>query len=249
MSLSYLDSIRQKIAYRVADFLAGTNITPNQITIFRFVVSVPVCAYFFSRGTYFYNLIGLALYLALAILDWADGRLARITGKSSLLGKWADITTDRILVLIVLGSFFYAGISSNQYRMWINLGVLFYSSFFFMAVTNDHFDRMFNTDFDAYPEIEDKMLKAGKRVGPIDKFLVNFLFVHRNSISKFCFCVSYPLFLGIIINQLFPAFVFITFMLGVRIIGFLFIMYRAVRKGETNSAMTLVLREYMKKNG
>lgn len=243
----YLDQLRLKVAYQIAKVLAKTKITPNQITILRFIIAAPVSAYLFSRGEYLYNLLGLIFYVPLAIIDWVDGSLARLTGQSSSLGKFLDITFDRVLMLVVLLSIFYAGIVSSGDEKWGILTILFFSVYLFLTASLSDFDQLFNLEFNRYPEVIEKIYQLDENPKLIDRLLINFLDVHRNSITRFCFCISYPLFVGIITNQLLLTFVFITFMFGLRVGGVLFIIYRVVRRGRTDSTLTKVLRKYMVK--
>lgn len=243
--IAYLDKLRRRISYQIAKVLARTKITPNQVTIFRLVLSIPSSLYFFSRGDYFHNLVGLAIYVLLVPLDWVDGDLARITNQVSALGRWLDVTFDRVLMLVVLASIFYAGMVSESGQVWSFLAVLFFLVFFFLTTLLSDFDQMFNLEFNRYSQIREGMYKLEKAPTLLDRVLINFLTVHRNSLTKFLFCISYPLFVGIIINQLLLTFTFITLMFSLRTLGLLFIMYRVVRKGKTDSALTAVLREYM----
>ncbi len=241
MSINYLDNIRFKIAHSIARFLAKTKITPNQVTIVRFLLTLPVCLYFFSRGTYLDNIIGLILYLVLIIFDWVDGHLARITGKTSTIGHWIDEVFDRILVLIIFGSLFYAGIA-HEAGWWPYLAIFFYSAFLFIMGVESNFNQLFALKFDYYPNVEKKVFEIEKKPRLSDRFFLNFLNVHRNSFSKFCFCASYPLLLGIITNQLFLALFFIALMYFVRVGGFLTIIFMVVKKGRTDSVLVKVLR-------
>lgn len=238
--LVLLDKFRAQLAYRAAEKLSKTGITPNQITIFRFVISLPATLYFFSRGEYFYNLIGLAVYLLLVPLDWVDGDLARLTGQSSSLGKWLDDTTDRILVLAVLGSLFYAGMVADPLR-WGLLTLGFFSIHFFLTTLLEDFKDRFNLDFAQYAEVEEEALSSGNP-SLLDRLLVNFLNVHRSSLTKFLFCISYPLFVGIIIDRLFLTFVFLMITFSLRSIGIMFLMYAAAKEGQTKSRLVEILR-------
>ena len=187
--LVLLDKLRALLAYRLAKALAKTGITPNQITIFRFVISFPSTLYFFSRGEHLYNLIGLAVYLVLVPLDWVDGDLARLTGQSSSLGKWLDDTSDRILVLSVLGGLFYAGIASDP-RPWGFLTLAFFSIHFFLTTLLEDFNKHFRLEFSQYAEVEEETL-AVDQPRLLDRVLVNLLNVHRNSWTKFLFCIVF----------------------------------------------------------
>lgn len=242
----FIDNIRFKIAHKIADVLAKTKVAPHHITIFRFVVATPLCLYFFSRGEYLYNVIGLAIYVSLAILDWVDGRLARITNQLSVMGKWLDEVSDQILMVVVLTSILYPGLSSTDSSLWFKTAIIFYSLLFLSTVITADFNQMFGLDFNRYQEVEKKAIQSSKHLRISDHFLINTLNVHRNSISKFCFCISYPLFLGIVTNKLLITFIFITSMMAIRILVFLSIMYRSAKKGRTNSALIRVFREYVK---
>lgn len=243
----YLDKLRLRIAHQVACLLAKTKVTPNQITILRFIIAAPVSGYLFSRGDYLHNLLGLAVYVPLVVVDWVDGELARMTNQTSALGKFLDDTLDRILVTIVLASIFYAGMISENGQAWVLLAVLFFPVFFFLTTLLSDFDQMFNLEFSRYAEVRERMHRLGEKPKLIDRVLINFLTVHQNSLTKFCFCISYPLFLGIVINELLLTFSFITLMFSLRALGLCFIIYRVVRRGGTDSALTAVLREYWSK--
>jgi len=240
--ITYLEQIGLKVAHRFAEILAKTKIRPEQIVIFRFIIAAPASAYLFSRGEYLYNLAGLAVYIPLSLLDWVDGHLARIAGRTSALGKWLDETSDRLLMLIVLACLFYAGLTSGDSRWWVVLSVLYFSAFFFLTTVLYDFDREFNLEFKRYPEIEKEMYRLNPSPSLLDRLLYSLLYVHQNSLTKFCFTVSYPLFLGIITNQLLLTFTFITSMSALRAAGILFLIYRVVKGGETDSALTRVLR-------
>lgn len=245
--INYLDGLRRRVSYRTAKALAKTSITPNQITLVRFIVAAPARAYFFSRGDHVANLLGLLIYVPLAIVDWVDGDLARLTNQVSALGKFLDDTLDRVLMLLVLGSLFYAGINSPNSLWWGLMAILFFAAHFFLTVLLVNFDHLFGLEFAEYPQIEVQLSKFSA-VSIADRVLLNFLNVHRNSLSKFLFCISYPLFVGIIINQLLLAFVFITLMLLIRSAGIIIIMYRVLMGRDVGSALTKVLREYLVQN-
>ncbi len=238
--LVFLDKLRARLAYEIAKALAKTGITPNQITIFRFAISFPFTLYFFSRGEHFYNLLGLAVYLSLVTLDWVDGDLARLTNQTSPLGKWLDDTSDRILVLAVLGGLFYAGIASDP-RWWGFLTLAFFSIHFFLTTLLEDFNNHFNLEFSQYAEVEKQALSVGQP-SLLDRILVNFLNVHRNSFSKFFFCISYPLVVGIITDQLFLTFVFLMAAFSFRSLGIMFLMFSAAKGGKTKSRLVEVLR-------
>lgn len=243
----YFDDIGLKVSFKIATILVKAKIKPMTVTVFRFIVSAPLSWYFFSRGEYIYNVIGLFLYMALAILDWVDGEMAqlyKLSKQTAPFGRLIDHTSDRILMLIVLGSLFYAGMNSLNNHVWTILTVSYYSVFLFLTVLLYEFDKMFGLDFERYPEIGRLMHGISRSPSITDKILFNLLYVHNNSLTRICFTHNYLLIIGIITNQLLPTFIFITFMHILRSAGIFLITYRTLKKVEIDSALVEVLRKY-----
>jgi len=236
------------VAHKIAKILAKTKITPRQVTVARFVITAPLSLYFFSRGVYLYNVIGLFFYMLLAILDWVDGSLAKIKKlpiETKPLGVFIDHSLDRVLVLIVLSSIFYAGLNSDTRNIWVTIVLLYFSAFFFLTTILYEFNQITGLEYEKYPEIKKELYKNNKCIFFKDKLLWNLLYVSDNSIARFCFTVSYPLFLGIIINQLISTFIFITIMSILRLSGIFFIIYHILNIKKTNLALIKVLKKYV----
>lgn len=75
---------------------------PNVLTASR-IVAAPLCLWGLWTGTFTGQLLGTALFIAAAITDYWDGRLARQYGVGSRLGQFLDPLADKVLVL---GAFF-----------------------------------------------------------------------------------------------------------------------------------------------
>ncbi len=75
---------------------------PNALTIGRIAV-VPVFLVLLFSGTLAGQLVATVLFIAAAISDYWDGRLARQYGTGSRLGQFLDPLADKVLVL---GAFF-----------------------------------------------------------------------------------------------------------------------------------------------
>lgn len=246
----WLENFFLKIAFQIAKVLAKTKITPRQITVARFIIAVPMSLYFFSKGNYLCNVIGLFFYMSLAIFDWVDGSLAKIKKlplATKPLGVFIDHSSDRILMLIVLSSIFYAGMNSGEEKAWVVITILFFSTLFFLATILHEFDKVTGLEYQKYPELGKKLYKPAECFSLKDRFLWNCLYVSHSSIAKFCFTISYPLFLGIITNQLIPAFIFIVFMLGLRSAGIFSIMYCVLNIKKTDSVLIEALKDYVAK--
>ena len=83
--------------------LAGTRVTPNQITALR--LATGVAAAVALAGGLFH--IGAALWLGSMLCDRADGMLARLTGKTTPWGHKFDLVSDFLatgLLFVGLGA-------------------------------------------------------------------------------------------------------------------------------------------------
>lgn len=75
-------------------FLANkTNISPNQITIAAFTISL-FSAFCFFQGEGLYLIIGAVLFETFYLFDCIDGVLARLKNKTSPLGSFLDASLD-----------------------------------------------------------------------------------------------------------------------------------------------------------
>ena len=85
------------LAYLCALGFAKLGIHPNSVTILSMVIGASSCV-FFASGSYFYdgieglivNVVAIILLLWADVYDCADGQLARMTGKTSRLGRILD---------------------------------------------------------------------------------------------------------------------------------------------------------------
>lgn len=72
-------------------------ITPNAITVFRFI-SIPIIAYLLITD---FKVAGMALFVLAAFSDALDGALARTTNQISKWGIIADPLADKLLITTV----------------------------------------------------------------------------------------------------------------------------------------------------
>lgn len=75
---------------------------PNALTIGRILVT-PLALWGLATGTFLGQFFGALLFIAAAISDYWDGRLAREYGAGSRAGRFLDPLADKVLVL---GAFF-----------------------------------------------------------------------------------------------------------------------------------------------
>ena len=75
---------------------------PNALTIGRILVT-PLALWGLWEGSFWGQLLGATLFIAAAISDYWDGKLARKYGVGSRIGQFLDPLADKVLVL---GAFF-----------------------------------------------------------------------------------------------------------------------------------------------
>lgn len=246
--IGYFDAAADKIAFQITKTLYKARVQPLTVTLFRFFVAAPTSWYFFSKGDFWHNVIGLILYISLALLDIVDGDLAvlyKLPARTKPYGRFIDHSSDRILMLIVIGAFFYAGMTLSLYReIWIALTILYYSSFFFLTAQMYEFDRTFTLDIATYPEIEKQIKKSGRPYRLGDKVLFNLLYPHNTTLNRLLFTQTFLLCIGILSNQLLPAFIMITGMQSLRSIGVFILEAKVLNAKPSDSVLVEILRKY-----
>ena len=80
-----------------------TKVTPTQITLIGFFIGL-YAAYFFLIEEF---IIGVVLFELSYIFDCIDGRLARLTGKTSKIGDMFDHILGPFLILILIIPFIW----------------------------------------------------------------------------------------------------------------------------------------------
>ncbi len=86
--------VNRPVSTFLSRFLVRFNITPNQITVFSFIISL-VAAFLISQKSYLSLAIGGILAQLSSIVDGCDGEVARLKFLSSDYGAWLDRVLDR----------------------------------------------------------------------------------------------------------------------------------------------------------
>ena len=77
------------IGYWMAIMAGKLRITPNQITVTSIILGMISGVFFFFSDVYL-NVVGMLILMFANMLDSADGQLARMTGQTSVFGRWLD---------------------------------------------------------------------------------------------------------------------------------------------------------------
>lgn len=75
---------------------------PNILTGFRLLAAIFLGLGYALLPRPIADILGLALFIAAAVTDWLDGKLARAWGQTSGLGAMLDPIADKAMVLITL---------------------------------------------------------------------------------------------------------------------------------------------------
>jgi len=114
------------VSHIAAWFAYKLNISPNMVTLGSFVFCVMAgLPLILLQGDGYYPLaVSAALWWTGAILDAADGDLARFTGQTSDFGKWLDSFLDRIKEFIIFSLLAYLAWKADNDFIYIAAGFL-----------------------------------------------------------------------------------------------------------------------------
>jgi phosphatidylglycerophosphate synthase len=188
-------------AYWFAIRIYKLPITPNQLSIFAMIMSfIGSCFYIFDD--YVLNLIGVLFFNLFCVFACSDGLVARLQGKSSILGAYVNHVTEKFSYFAIMVSLcINASIHYNELFLNINLYLI---GIFFM------FSRMLTYDLELKIfELAEKIPKYSSDSYAIinSKFKPNFFY------RAFTFNNTNLLFLitfGTIIDQIYYTFVLIS---------------------------------------
>ncbi len=117
-----LPLIRQ-ISYRVSPLLAGAGLTPNQVSLIGLVAGLNAAALF----THCERLALFAAALAWAVcylMDYCDGEVARLTGRSSRFGRYLDDFVDWAVHAALFLALGYRAAEQFQDELWWWFGIV-----------------------------------------------------------------------------------------------------------------------------
>lgn len=180
--------------------LVKTSITPNHITHLRLLTGIGA-AVAFGVGNYFWSAWGGAIFFISAMLDRADGELARVADRATPGGHWYDLACDMIVnVLVFLG----IGVGLREQMGWwgpvmggvagLSVGVTFLivfrlhalgthpSTAFKLPIYFDLDDSLFLVSFCAWLKVLLQLLVASAIAAPL--FLIIVLWRSRQVASQ-----------------------------------------------------------------
>jgi len=91
------------IGHKLGLLIYKLPVSGNMVSIFGMINGI-IGSYFFSKGTYQFNLIGLLFFNLFYILACTDGTVARLKGEVSIFGSYINHVTEKITYPTILMS-------------------------------------------------------------------------------------------------------------------------------------------------
>lgn len=110
----------RKISTKITKILVKTRITPNQLSILVFILSLTAAGFFIHMSEYYYLLIGGILVQLSSILDGCDGEVARLKFMKTNRGGFIDSVLDRYAdSLIIFGLCYGYWLVTGNSLIWL----------------------------------------------------------------------------------------------------------------------------------
>jgi phosphatidylglycerophosphate synthase len=119
----------QPVFDRVGKKLIAIGLTPIRITIIAFIMGMTSCIILYLG----YPIVAVSFLWISGLFDVLDGSVARLTGKSSELGAFMDITFDRMIEIGLVISLSFLDPNASQ-MLVILMGTILLSISIFLTV-------------------------------------------------------------------------------------------------------------------
>ena len=135
--------LNRPLSIRLSRYLARTPVTPNQISVFSFILSI-AGAWLFTRQGYLPLAAGAILAQTASVVDGCDGEVARLKFLESDYGGWFDAVLDRYADALLLfgltwhAFFLNADLSTGGLDLFVGFMAIIGS--FMLSYTADKYD-------------------------------------------------------------------------------------------------------------
>jgi choline kinase/phosphatidylglycerophosphate synthase len=133
--------LNRPVSTRFSKILVKFNITPNQISLFSFMLSM-IAAGLFALGNYGYLALGGIIAQFASIIDGSDGEVARLKYLSSDYGGWFDAVLDRYADAFLLFGLTWYVYSHNMSPWVLGVGFLAIIGSFMLSYMADKYDKL-----------------------------------------------------------------------------------------------------------
>ena len=131
--------LNRPISTRVTRHLLRTDITPNYVSFFSFILAI-LGALFFFLGGYINLIVGAILAQVSSVIDGCDGEIARLKFQETDFGAWFDAVLDRYAdAFLLFGLTYYVYFLSGN-LLYLFIGFLAIIGTFMNSYTADKYD-------------------------------------------------------------------------------------------------------------
>ncbi len=188
--------INRHFSVAITRHLVETSLTPNQISIMCFAMSV-VASLIIALPSYLALFVGAMVAQAASIVDGCDGEVARLKFMESDYGGWFDAVLDRYSDAFLLAALTWHAYAEDGSALTLLTGFLAITGSFMTSYTADKYDSLMKA----------RLLKGGAlRIGRDVRVFI--------------------LFLGAILNMVFPALLLIAVVMNLETVRRLIICRR-----------------------
>jgi CDP-L-myo-inositol myo-inositolphosphotransferase len=131
--------LNRPLSMRLSPRLARTPVTPNQISLFSFILSL-AAAWLFAKQGYLPLAAGAVLAQAASIVDGCDGEVARLKFLESDFGGWFDAVLDRYADALLLFGLTWHAFSLSARGLDLFVGFMAIIGSFMLSYTADKYD-------------------------------------------------------------------------------------------------------------
>lgn len=232
----FVSNLAEKLSVNLfLKFFDKLGIAPNKITVINFFTNNLLAVYFFSRGTYLYNLVGLFFCGLSVIADYMDGAIARKRGIESKLGGWLDPTVDFIWQnMLLCGIIYGVFISKDKNLLWLGIGLFA----LICVIVANHMSYLYakTFDLDPYRISPDfvKSIKVNRSTKTLDRLCMNII-TPTNFLFVLLFTLRYFIVVGAIFNIMHIALlmIMIFFLIKAAVLLFIYSLFLQYDKQKT----------------
>ncbi len=131
--------LNRPLSIRISRWLADSPVTPNQISLFSFALSL-LAAWLFTLGGYAALALGGVLAQLASIVDGCDGEIARLKYLGSDFGGWFDAVLDRYADALLLFGLTWHAWREGGAEPALLLGFAAITGSFMLSYTADKYD-------------------------------------------------------------------------------------------------------------
>jgi CDP-L-myo-inositol myo-inositolphosphotransferase len=139
--------LNRPLSTRISRRLVTRSVTPNQISVFCFGLSLLAAALFAVGGTLTLALGGLLAQFS-SVLDGCDGEIARLRFRESDFGGWFDAVLDRYSDAFLLFGLTWHVFAAQGNALVLAVGFLAITGSFMCSYTADKHDSLMRDRFE-----------------------------------------------------------------------------------------------------